>query len=113
MDFLPRINEAIARARLLAEGGITLVEAGQIFTEFAQLAVDAARDLSNPGFEKKQFVLSAIGKLFDQLEPLLPYPWFAAPFRRFISPALRDIVLRIADGAIEAIYARMKASPSV
>jgi len=109
MDFFRRIEVFLLFARQQAEGGVTIAEAGEIATRFMQMVVEAAADLRKPGPEKKQLVMEAVGKLFDQLEPLLPYPFFLRPFRGWlITPMLRQIVLAAAGGAVEAIYLRLK-----
>jgi len=109
MDFFRRIEVFLLFAQQQAEGGVTIAEAGEIATRFMQLVVEAAADLKKPGPEKKQLVMEAVGRLFDQLEPVLPYPFFLRPFRLWlITPILRQVVLAAAAGVVEAIYLRFK-----
>ena len=106
-----QVEAFIARARMLADGGLTLAEIGQLFVAFLTLVVDAADDFQDAsGEEKKATVLDAAGYLFDVLAPAFPLPWFVAPFRSFIRKPTRAIALAIADGVIEAIVAKKKAA---
>lgn len=108
--FAPQVEAFVAEAKLLAADGLTWAEAGQLFTALIALAVAAAQQLSNPGTEKKQWVLDAVGYLFDAIGPMLPLPAIVQPFRAWIRPYVRRLVLMLADGAIEAIYARLAAA---
>jgi ABC-type Co2+ transport system permease subunit len=104
-----QIEAFIAQARMMADGGLTLAEIGQIFTALITLGVYAAKDLADAtGEEKKAAVLDAVGYLFDVLAPAFPLPWFLQPFRAWLRSPMRSIVLAIADGILEATVAKMK-----
>lgn len=104
-------SEFVAQMRLLirsavekAKDGLTLAEVGQIFLSFVQIAMTAAAQFSIPGADKKKLVLAAILELYDALAPFLPLPWFLSPFRSIITAKLREIVLQLTSGIIEAVY---------
>jgi hypothetical protein len=109
--FEKKIQAFIAQARMLADGGLTLEELGQLLFAFTQLGVYAAEDLADAtGEEKKQYVLEAVGYLYDVIAPAVPLPWFLAPFRRFLRDPVRAIVLAVVSGAVEVIVASMPAA---
>lgn len=110
-NFQERVSVFVAEAKRLAADGLTYEEASQLFTALIVLAVESAKALVNTGAEKKQFVLEAVAFLFDAIAPAIPLPWFLIwlqPFRPMFRPALRAFVLSLADGVIEAVYARLK-----
>lgn len=97
----------INAAKEKAKDGLTISEFGELFVALMELAMEFVNQFSVPGARKKELVLEALGQLFDaladKLVPIWLYPaWF------FAKPAVRTIVLAIADGAIEAILARWK-----
>lgn len=108
MDFEARVKAFIADAVAKGQNGYTLAELGQIFYALIELAVSAAKDLQNPGPQKKQLVMQAVAALFDAVVPLVPVPWWYVPFQPFVRPHLRALVLGVADGVIEKVYARVK-----
>ena len=103
-DFRTSMRLVIRDVAAKAADGLTLREAGQIAIEFLQLAIQAAAKLALPGSLKKEAVLGAFEELLDVLLPLLPLPWFLAPFRKIILAKAKVILMALADGAIEAIY---------
>lgn len=100
------IDSAVAKAR--DADGLTWAEAGQLFVQFVQLAVEAATGLRLDGAGKKQAVLLAIGELFDAIAPYIPMPWYLAPLRSVLIAKLRQVVLAVASGGIEAVYYWLK-----
>lgn len=107
-DFGTRIAGFIQSAKEKAKDGLTLAEVGELFVALLQLAVVAAKELSNPGVEKKAIVKEALSQLFDAVEPYLPIPFWAKPFWLLLKSPIKQLVLALADGAIEAIYDRVK-----
>ena len=105
--FKEQVEAFVAEARNIAGDGLSVAEASQIFTAFIALAVGAAQRLGNSGPEKKAIVLSTVGYLYDAIAPQLPLPWFLQPFRAWLRPHVRQLVLTLADGAIEAVYQRL------
>lgn len=110
--FQAQVEAFVARARELAAEGLTWAELSQLTIALVQLAVSAATQLANPGADKKALVLAAVGYLFDAVAPrlALPFPLSLVDgwVRPWIQPRLRALVLSLADGAIEAIYSRLK-----
>jgi len=100
------IRSAVAKAR--DDDGLTWAESGQLFIQFLQLAIEAATGLDISGPAKKEAVLIAIGELFDAVSPFIPLPWFLSPLRGILIPKLRTVVIAVASGAVEAIYAWFK-----
>jgi len=95
----------LAGVRLKAQGGITLVEAGQLMFDLLQTVMLAADEYrAVPGAERKAWVLSAVGQLLDVLMPFLPLPV------RLASPFLRPVVLAIVSGAIESLLPTVRAA---
>lgn len=111
MSFHAQVDAYIAAAKARLEDGLTLAELGQLFIGLLGLAVAAARDLTLTGAEKKELVLQAIGFLFDALAPAIPLPLWLRPLRAWILPALKVIVLEVADGAVEAILKLVRVGP--
>jgi hypothetical protein len=103
-EFRRQLRALIDAAREKAKDGLTWAEAGQLFVSFLQVAVESAAGLSLPGATKKEFVLAAVAELYDAVAPFVPLPWFLAPVRGILTKRFRDVVLRLADGAVEAVY---------
>lgn len=94
------------RSLARAASGLALPDLGEIFTGLLQQLIETATGFDNTGPDKKTWVLEQVATMFDQLAPSIPLPVWLAPFRGFIMPALKKLVLSIASGALEAIYAR-------
>jgi hypothetical protein len=114
--FQAQVEAFVARARELAANGLTWAEFMQLAIALVQIAVAAAMQLANSGADKKALVRSAVGYLFDAVAPRLTLPFplslLDGLVRPWIQPRLRALVLTLADGAIEAVYTRLKSSPS-
>lgn len=102
------VSTWLIRCRELAADGLTLAEIGELFVEFLQLCVEAATHLANPGTEKKQLVLDAVGMFVDVVGPLLLTKLWLGWASWLLLPSLKSFVLSMADGAIEAIYRRLQ-----
>lgn len=99
--FHDRIAQLISYAVWQLDGSFSLAQLSQVLQQFLVQAMQAASLLlANQGPEKKQLVLEALAEALDTI----PLPWWLAIVR---SP-LKNIVLTIADGAIEAIYSQFK-----
>lgn len=110
-DFRAQIEAFVAQAKQLAADGLSWAEAAQLVVALIHLAVAAAEDLANSGDQKKAFVLEAVGFLYDTIAPFVVLPIWLAPFRPVIRSVLRPLVLQLADGAIEAVVARLPTPP--
>lgn len=109
--FQQQVTAFVQETKTLAADGLTLAEVGNLFVALIGLAVAAAAKLNNSGEEKKAFVLEAVGYLYDAIAPAIPLPFFLQPFRAFVRPHVRALVLRLADGVIEAVYRRLQLAP--
>ena len=97
------IREAVAQA----SDGITLVEAGHLLFALMTLAMQAADEWrSQPGDMRKAWVLDAVGRLYDALLPFMPLP-VRVPI---VSGVIRQVVLALASGAIEAWLPTVRAA---
>lgn len=111
-NFDKLVETFVAHVQLLAQDGLTLSEVGQIFGELIWLLVHAAEELEGAsGEDKKAAVLTAVGYVFDIIAPYIPLGWLA-PFRKFVTPSVRQIVLLVASGLVEVIVSKMNATPA-
>lgn len=94
-------------AKEKAKDGFTWQELGELFTIFLQMSVKDLIKVSISGPEKKALVLAGVGELFDIVAPAIPLPVWLTPFRVWMRPYFKQIVLLISDGAIEAIYQKV------
>lgn len=108
MDFTASVSAFIDSAKQKAAGGLTLKETGDIFVEFIHLAVAIANELSNPGTDKKVLVMAGVAALYDAIAPAIPLPMFIQPFRPLLRQPIKNIVLALADGVVEAVYRQLK-----
>lgn len=79
-----------------------------LLRDLIETAVREAFDLDISGPEKKQFVLDAVGYLFDTVAPVVPLPWWLVFFRVPLLRIARRVVLVVADQFIEYVYERIK-----
>lgn len=101
MDFEAKLTSFIESVKLKAVDGLTLEEAFSILVDFVEFAVLTAKELANPGPEKREIVLGWVGKLFDVIAPLVPVPFWFRPFQPFTRPLLRHLVLQLAGAILE------------
>lgn len=93
----------IATAQAAAAGGITWAEFGDLALALVRMSVETLEQTQSlTGPEKKVLVLDAVAALFDavadQAVPLVAWPvWI------LVRPAVRSLVLALADGAVEQI----------
>jgi hypothetical protein len=87
-----------------ADRKISLAEFSNAIVGVASLASELAKDLKNPGDDKKKLVLRWVGFAFDALWPKVPLPMLVAPFRGLLTPMVRGMTLAIADGVVEFTY---------
>lgn len=104
------VEDYVARIKRDAADGVSLADFFSALTGLVWLVIQAAETLDNPGDEKKQIVLSAVGFLADQVLPLVVLPGPFAWLGLFVRPLLRSVALHVADGAIESLLARVRAS---
>ncbi len=61
-----------------------------------------------PGVKKKQWVLLQIEQLVDKLLPMIPVPWFLAPFRPWLLTRAKAEIMELADAAVETILRNIR-----
>lgn len=93
----------VTTAQAAAAGGITWVEFGELLVALLRLAVETLEQTASlTGPEKKALVLEAAAALFDAVADRA-VPALAWPVWILVRPAVRSLVLALADGAIEQI----------
>lgn len=93
----------VTTAQSAAAGGITWVEFGELLVALLRLAVETLEQTASlTGPEKKALVLEAAAALFDAVADKA-VPAIAWPVWVLVRPAVRSLVLALADGAIEQI----------
>jgi hypothetical protein len=100
---LARAAQFVRQARIAAADGLTWVEVGQLILALVKLLVEAyegVRDMT--GEQKKKAVLDAVAELFDAVADRA-VPTIAKPLWYVARPAVRSLVLSIADGAVEVV----------
>jgi hypothetical protein len=104
-DIARAVTAYLAEARNVAADGLTWQEFGELLVGLLRLGISTAEILQAPGAVKKQLVMEAVEALFDSVAdrcvPLYAYPlWVVA------RPAVRQLVLALASGAIEQLLPR-------
>jgi hypothetical protein len=106
-----KVRAFVATAKVKAAGGITLAEFGELAVALMRVAIEAADAIPVDGAERKQFVLNAVGLLFDTLADKA-IPTLAWPVWIIVKPAARQLLLLVASGAIESLLPLVrKAAP--
>jgi hypothetical protein len=95
-------------AKLVAADGITWAEFGELLIGLLRIAVTAVDVLSVPGSDKKLAVIDSAAALFDATAALA-MPFWSRPFWSVIRPAVRQLVLAIASGAVEQLLPMVRA----
>ena len=93
----------LATAQVAAVGGITWAEFGQLMLALVRLAVETLEQTSTlSGTQKKALVLEAVAALFDNVADRA-VPTVAWPVWILVRPAVRSLVVALADGAVEQV----------
>ena len=98
----------IVKAKEYAKDGLTIAEIGSLFNDaitFAVQEVEQARNIA--GAEKKELVMAVVSYVFDTIAPFIPLPFGLSMFRSLITPYIKQVVLLVADGTIEAVVVRL------
>lgn len=106
MDFATQLQAFINNAKVKAADGLSLEEAFSLLYDFIVLATSLAKDLANPGIEKRAIVLDWVAKLFDTVAPLVPVPMWYRLLQPIVRPINRQIVLAVAAAILERVYPR-------
>lgn len=96
------IKDFLANAKRLSADGLTVAEFGELLMSLLKLAVKLADEFQASGPQKKEWVLSIVGVLFDEVADGL-VPIYLKPFWLMFRPGFRSLVLSLASGAIESI----------
>ena len=105
-----KIAAYIASARAAAADGLTWIEFGELLIGLIRLTVDVLDHVrSFNGAEKKALVVDAAGRLFDAVaDRAVPLPLW--PVWLLARPAVRALVLALADGAVEVVLPLVRSS---
>lgn len=97
-----QVRKYITNAKVLAQDGLTIAEFGELVTELMRVLVAAMDSIDAAGPKKKQWLLAAIGALFEEVaDKCVPLP--AYPLWLMVRPAAKKVLLHFAGGAIEVI----------
>lgn len=97
-----QVRAYISNAKVLAKDGLTVAEFGELATDLMRVLVAAMDSIDAAGAKKKQWLLAAIGALFDEVvDKCVPLP--AYPFWIMVKPAAKRVLLHFAGGAVEVI----------
>lgn len=97
-----KVRVFVARAIEVSRDGLSVSEFSELLFALLRISVAAADSFPADGAEKRQWVLSAVGILFDEVADRI-IPAYAYPFWVMFRPAFRALTLRLAAGAIETI----------
>jgi hypothetical protein len=97
-----KVRAFLAIAKVKAAGGLTVAEFGELAVALLRVVIAAVDSLPSGGGQKKQWAIDAIAALFDAVAdkcvPTLAYPLWIV-----LRPAVRQLVLLAASGAIESL----------
>jgi hypothetical protein len=104
-----KVRAFVATAKIKASGGITLAEFGELAIALMRIAIEAADAIPVDGAERKAFVLNSIALLFDTVADRA-IPALAWPVWIIVKPAVRQLLLLVASGAIESLLPLVRMS---
>ncbi len=100
--FSDKVRAFVSIARMKARDGLTVAEFGELSIALLRISIAALDSVPADGAQKKQWALDAVAMLFDALAdkcvPMLAYPLWL-----IVKPAVRQLVLLAAAGAIESL----------
>ena len=103
LDIQQKVRAYIVTAKVAAVDGLTWVEFGELLVALLRLVVELLDGVGTmTGPEKKALAMEAAAALFDAVADRA-VPTVAWPFWLLVRPAVRSLVLAMADGAIEQI----------
>lgn len=104
-----KVDAFVLSARAKAADGLTWAEFGELLVALVRLLVeslDAVSVLTGP--QKKAMVLEAVGLLFDAVADRA-VPAYLYPLWLLARPAVRQLVVALAAGAVEQILPLVRA----
>lgn len=97
-----KIRAFLAVASSSASGGISVAEFGELAVSLMRVVIAAAETIPADGAKKKEWVVEAVGLLFDAIADKA-VPTLAYPIWLVVKPAVRSLVLMAAAGAVESL----------
>lgn len=101
--FEQKLQAFLEYAVSLAKDGLSWSDAWDLVSSGITFAVEAAKELTAEGANKKALVMQAVTVIFDAVSVYLP--WYARAFAWFF----RDWILSQIDGQVESMYDRLVA----
>jgi hypothetical protein len=101
----------VATAKSAAANGITVAEFGELTIALLKTVMAALDSLPEDGADKKAWALDAVGLLFDAVADRA-VPAMAWPIWIIARPAVRQLVLLAASGAIESLLPLVRKAAS-
>jgi len=109
LNIREKILAFILTAKEQAQDGLTLAEFAKLSVALMRVVMAAVDGLPSSGAEKKQWVLEAVGMLFDEVAGLgVPMPLW--PVWAVVKPAVRQLLLLAVSGAIESMLPLVRIS---
>ncbi len=101
-DIARAVTAYVAEARNVAADGLTWVEFGELLLGLMRVAIQTADTLKAPGLVKRELVIEAMAALFDSVADRC-VPAYLWPVWVLARPAVRQLLLAVAAGAIEQL----------
>lgn len=102
LSLAEKVKAFVAIAKVKAANGLTVPEFAELAVALLRVAIDAADSIPVDGASRKVFVLNAVALLFDTVADKC-VPFVAWPIWVIVRPAVRQLVLLAASGAIESL----------
>jgi hypothetical protein len=107
-EALTRITNLIDASKVAAADGLSVGEFSELAMNVVRTGVQLIDAIPVAGPEKKEWVLQAVGVLFDAVADKM-VPMYLYPVWLLVRPGIRIIVLAAAGGAIESILPVVRA----
>jgi hypothetical protein len=101
-DLEQRIQAFVGAAMAAASGGLTVAEFSELSVSLLRIVISTADTLPADNADKKAWCVQAVADLFDAVA-VLAVPKTFVPIWWAIRPAVRNLVLLAAGGAVEAL----------
>ena len=101
------VEEFILRAKNLSKDGLTVAEFGHLFVDIMRLTIAAIDSIPIENSEKKVFVVQSVAILFDTVADKC-IPLYVKPIWYLVKPAIRSLLLSVADGAVEGMLPMLR-----
>ena len=101
-DLEQKIRAFVGAAMSAASGGLTVAEFSELSVSLLRIVISTADTLPADNADKKAWCVQAVADLFDAVA-VLAVPKTFLPIWWAIRPAVRNLVLLAAGGAVEAL----------